>query len=75
MTKECGAVPSAVCIYLLLFCQLYAAAVHYPYQRNMEPFGHVSDPELVIGLPGNPGPGHDLVIKPYDHGPFAVDLG
>ena len=41
----------------------------------MQALGQVGDAELVLGLAGDPGPGHDLVVKAGHHAPLAVDLG
>ena len=57
-----------------LFHQFDAAAVGEPDERDVEPFGHVGDHEDVFRLSGDPGAGHDFVVKADDDGPFAFDL-
>ena len=75
MTKKGGPVSPPIGIDLLLFSEFHAAAIDDPDKGHVKPFCHVSNPELVICLPRNPGSGHHLVIETDHHGPFTADLG
>ena len=72
MTEEGGAVSAPVGIDFLLLGKLNAGAVHQPDQGDVQALGQIGDPKLVLGLAGNPGAGHDLVVKTGHHAPFAA---
>jgi len=75
VAEEAGALPPAVGVDLLLLGQLHAGAVDEPDERHVEPLGEVRDPQVVVGLPGDPGPGDPLVVEADQHAPLAADPG
>ncbi len=75
VAKEGGAVTPPVRIDLLLLGEFDPGTVDQPDQGHPQPFGQIGYPELVLGLPGDPGPGHDLVVETDQHAPLAADPG
>jgi len=75
MAEKGGAISSPVGINFLLLGQFYSAAVYDPHKGHMKPFGHVSNPELIICLSRDPGTGYDLVVESDDYCPFAIYFG
>ena len=75
MAVKGGAVAAPVGIDFLLLRQFYTAAVHDPHQGDVQSFGHIRDPKLVVRLSGYPCAGHDFIVETNDNGPFAVDFG
>jgi len=73
VSEEAGALAPAVGVDLLLLGELHAGAVHEPDERHVEPLGEVGDPQVVVGLPGDPGAGDPLVVEADQHAPLAVD--
>ena len=59
----------------VLFGQLHPRTVDQPDQRNVQTAGQLRDAKLVFGLPGQPGPGENLVVEAGDHAPFPGDPG
>ncbi len=50
MAEKGGAISPPVGINFLLLGQFHSAAVYDPHKGHMKPFGHVSNPELIICL-------------------------
>jgi hypothetical protein len=75
MAEEAGTLPPAVCVDLFLLGKLHAGAVNEPHERHVEPLGEVRDPQVVVGLPGDPGAGNPLVVEADEHAPLTADPG
>ena len=75
MAEKGGPVAAPVRVDLLLFGQFDPGTVDQPDQGHPEPFGQIGHPELVFGLSGDPGPGHDLVVEADQDAPLAADPG
>ena len=43
-------------------------------QRDIQPFSKVCSPKNVLGLAGQPGTGHDLVVETDHNRPFACNF-
>src|SRR5208282_5018883 len=56
-----------------LLHELDAAALGQPDQGYIQTLGQVGDHQDVLGLPGDPGPGHDLGVETDDDRPLAFD--
>jgi hypothetical protein len=73
--EEHRAAAPAIGIDLVLLCELDPRAIDEPDQGQPETLGQVGDPQLVLGLPGHPRSGHDLVVESDEDAPLAADPG
>ena len=74
MPVEWRAGATSIGVKLLLLGQFCAAAIDQPHERHVQTLCQVRNAQDVLGLSGQPGTSHNLVVKTDDDRPAPLDL-